>query len=90
MEPPLLSDRTLLLSHASVQDFSSVTMSWPLPSIKEQYRSKPYRYVSHVLGHEGEGSLLSLLKVKTGVCTSDLLPLRVPISYPFVAYLLFN
>ena len=26
------------------------------------YRSKPFRYVSHILGHEGEGSLLSLLK----------------------------
>ena len=45
-----------------VKDFSSVTLSWPLPSIKAQYRSKPYRYISHVLGHEGEGSLLSLLK----------------------------
>ena len=45
-----------------VKDFSSLTLSWPLPSIQPQYRSKPFRYVSHVLGHEGEGSLLSLLK----------------------------
>ena len=47
-----------------VKDFSSLTVCWPLPSIRQQYLSKPYRYISHILGHEGEGSLLSLLKDK--------------------------
>ena len=44
-----------------VKDFSSLTLSWPLPSIQPQYRSKPFRYVSHVLGHEGRARS-SLLK----------------------------
>jgi insulysin len=47
-----------------VKDFSSLTIGWPLPSIRKQYLSKPFRYVSHILGHEAEGSLLSLLKEK--------------------------
>ena len=45
-----------------VKDFSSLSISWPIPPLRAQYLSKPFRYVSHVLGHEGAGSLLSLLK----------------------------
>ena len=41
-----------------------MTISFPIPPIDGQYRTKPYRYVSHVLGHEGAGSLLSLLKAQ--------------------------
>ena len=47
-----------------VKDFSSLTIGWPIPPIRPQYLSKPYRYISHILGHESEGSLLSLLKEK--------------------------
>ena len=45
-----------------VKEHSFLTLTWPLPPIRGLYRSKPFRYVSHILGHEGEGSLLSLLK----------------------------
>ena len=45
-----------------VKDHSFLTLTWAVPSIRDQYRSKPCRYVSHILGHEGVGSLLSLLK----------------------------
>ena len=47
-----------------VKEHSFLTLTWPLPPIRGLYRSKPFRYVSHILGHEGEGSLLSLLKAK--------------------------
>jgi insulysin len=47
-----------------VRDSSSLTVMWPLPSLRMEYATKPFRCVSHVLGHEGKGSLLSLLKRK--------------------------
>ena len=45
-----------------VRDMDYLSVAWPLPAIRHQYLSKPFRYVSHVLGHEGAGSLLSLLR----------------------------
>ncbi|CAN0011298.1 unnamed protein product, partial [Phaeothamnion confervicola] len=36
----------------------------PLPPMEPHYREKPHRYLSHLLGHEGKGSLLSLLKAR--------------------------
>jgi insulysin len=40
----------------------SVNLSFPLPQQQSHYKSKPTRYLSHLLGHEGQGSVLSLLK----------------------------
>jgi insulysin len=39
-------------------------MTFPLPDMQPYYKSKPTRYVSHLLGHEGPGSILSLLKTR--------------------------
>lgn len=39
-----------------------LTLFFPLPDQKPYFRSKPLMLVSHLLGHEGEGSLLSYLK----------------------------
>ena len=47
-----------------VKENHCVTVMWPLPCIRHQYTTKPFRYVSHVLGHESCGSLLSLLRQK--------------------------
>lgn len=35
-----------------------------LPSLTNEYRSKAEDYLSHLVGHEGQGSLLSALKAK--------------------------
>ena len=32
--------------------------------MQDKYRAKPQGYLSHLLGHEGSGSVLSLLKKK--------------------------
>ena len=37
---------------------------FPLPCLYEHYESKPDDYVSHLIGHEGKNSLLSVLKSK--------------------------
>ena len=35
------------------------------PSLEREYRAKAEDYVSHFVGHEGAGSLLSTLKART-------------------------
>ena len=49
---------------APVKDLSLVEMVWPIHSIRAFYCAKPDRYLSHLIGHEGKGSLLSLLKAR--------------------------
>ena len=49
---------------APVKDLSLIEIIWPIPSIRPYMRSKPSQYLSHVIGHEGKGSLLSNLKAK--------------------------
>jgi len=37
-------------------------IQWILPQCEAEYKSQPLSYLSHLLGHEGENSLLSYLK----------------------------
>ena len=41
-----------------------ITATFQLPSLRGQYRRKPEDYLSHLVGHEGRGSLLSGLKAR--------------------------
>lgn len=41
-----------------------VTASWFLPSMKGRYKTQPLRFIAHLLGHEGVGSILSHYKNK--------------------------
>jgi len=43
-----------------------VTVTFQLPCLKANYANKPEHYLSHLIGHEGPGSLLSALKVTGG------------------------
>lgn len=45
-----------------IKDLRLLSLSWLIPETRSAYRCKPSNYVSHLLGHEGKGSLLSLLK----------------------------
>lgn len=47
-----------------VQDIQQMEMLFPLPSIKAYYHQKPLNYLGSILGHEGKGSLLSVLKAQ--------------------------
>ena len=58
-----MQGRTLYMMPA-VRDMHEVSITFQLPSLFEQYRSKAEHYISHLLGHEGAGSLCSLLKVR--------------------------
>jgi len=35
-----------------------------MPSLEEHYKKKPADYLSHLIGHESDGSILALLKEK--------------------------
>lgn len=52
-----------------VKDMRRVTLVFPLPPTHEHYDAAPSNYVSHLLGHEGEGSVFAILK-KQGWATS--------------------
>ncbi|XP_042887210.1 nardilysin-like isoform X2 [Penaeus japonicus] len=47
-----------------MKEYHSVEINWALPSYLKHYKTKPLHYISHLLGHEGKGSILSYLKKK--------------------------
>jgi hypothetical protein len=47
----------------AVKEKHEVTVTFQLPSLQSHYRKKADEYLSHLIGHEGKGSLLSALKV---------------------------
>jgi len=47
-----------------VKDVRALELLWTVPPFHTVYRTKPSNYVSHLLGHEGQGSLLSELKAR--------------------------
>ncbi|CAG2111287.1 unnamed protein product [Medioppia subpectinata] len=52
-----------------VKDKRSLNIAFPITDMSAHYRSKPYRYLVHLIGHEGRGSLLSELKANNW-CTT--------------------
>ncbi|KAG0214048.1 Insulinase (Peptidase M16) [Mortierella sp. GBA30] len=47
-----------------VKDFRSLEIKFPFPDQYPYYTIHPARYITHAIGHEGGGSILSLLKKK--------------------------
>jgi len=63
---PLFRDGALpyLLNIEPIQERRQLTVTFPLPSMRDYYQEKPLSYISSLIGDEGNGSLLSLLKEK--------------------------
>jgi len=51
-----------LIKMVPVQDKNELKFYWTLPYYEREWHSKPLNYFSHLIGHEGENSLLSYLK----------------------------
>ena len=47
-----------------VREIRSVRLSFAIPPLRPHYRARPLALSSHLLGHEGRGSLLSALKAR--------------------------
>ena len=67
--PPVITEPLFLaetlparINIVPVRDHRALTFVFPIPPVREHFRSKPTYLISHLLGHEGEGSLLSALK----------------------------
>lgn len=68
----------LLVSVEPVQELRTLSLTIPLPPVQEYFHEKPLAYIANLIGHEGQGSLLSLLKeeglaegLRAGVGLSD-------------------
>ncbi|CAA6669259.1 unnamed protein product [Spirodela intermedia] len=48
----------------AIKDVHVLDLTWTLPCLHKEYLKKPEGYISHLMGHEGKGSLLSFLKAK--------------------------
>ncbi len=61
--PPVLAGRLpVRVNIEPVKDERELQLIFPLPPVRSHYREKPLHYIGNLLGHEGTGSLLSLLK----------------------------
>ncbi|KYN28455.1 Insulin-degrading enzyme, partial [Trachymyrmex cornetzi] len=92
IEVPMVSEHPFKDEHfgtvwyiVPIKNIRNLTISFLLPDLRQHYRSKPERYVSHLLEHEGEGSLLSSLRAK-GWCIS----LTCGLSYSVRSFSIFN
>ena len=47
-----------------VKEIRELRFTFPLPEILSQYQHKPVQLLSNLIGHEGDGSILALLKKK--------------------------
>lgn len=56
------SSKKIWVNIDPVKDIRKLTMSFALPGMDKQYGTKPLSYFAHLLGYEGEGSLLMYLK----------------------------
>ncbi|CAG0915335.1 unnamed protein product [Notodromas monacha] len=45
-----------------IKDIRILSFSFPIKDSQPHYKSAPIRYIGHLIGHEGKGSLLSFLK----------------------------
>ena len=45
-----------------IKDKNVITLMWPLPSLLPHFRSASTGYLGHLIGHEGAGSILSVLR----------------------------
>lgn len=63
---PLFEQGTLpaQLNIKTLRETRVLSLSFPLPPIRQHWQQKPLYYLSSLVGYEGQGSLLSLLKQK--------------------------
>ncbi|MDR7089885.1 insulinase family protein [Cellvibrio fibrivorans] len=62
--PPLF-DKQRLPASVDIKpekELRQLTFNFPIPNPDQFYEKKPFAYIANLLGHEAEGSLLSLLK----------------------------
>ncbi|KAJ2435023.1 metalloprotease, partial [Coemansia sp. RSA 2424] len=46
----------------TVNDKHMINIAFPVPNTKAMYRHDPFKYIAHLIGHEGHGSILAHLR----------------------------
>lgn len=64
IDAPLVDADTLprYIERQSLQDRRQLRFYFPIPDPTDEYRTKPTQLISHLLGDEGDGSLLAVLR----------------------------
>ncbi|MFC7369771.1 insulinase family protein [Vreelandella zhaodongensis] len=64
IDVPLVDRETLprYIERQSLQDRRQLRFYFPIPDPIDEYRTKPTQLISHLLGDEGDGSLLAVLR----------------------------
>jgi len=52
----------LLIEVAPLRELRELLLFWPMPTTRTLYRASALRLFSHLLGHEGEGSVFAILQ----------------------------
>ncbi len=55
-------DLKLRIQIKPLKEIRRLSVSFNLPNVDDKYKTKPLTYLSHLIGYEGKGSLLSYLK----------------------------
>ncbi|CDK28106.1 unnamed protein product [Kuraishia capsulata CBS 1993] len=64
-DPPITSEQLLKLVKAKpVMETRSLELTFTVPDVSNKWEYGPARYASHLIGHEGKGSLLYHFKTK--------------------------
>ena len=68
IDTPLIDTDTLprYIERQSLQDRRQLRFYFPVPDPTDEYRTKPTQLIAHLLGDEGDGSLLAVLR-ETGL-----------------------
>lgn len=64
-EPLFVAEQLPLDMHIQpIKELRRLQFTFPMPETRSLYHVKPLQLLGHILGHEGEGSLLALLKAQ--------------------------
>lgn len=58
----------ILVKAVPIKQGHKLIITWPITPGIRYYKEGPCRYLGHLIGHEGEGSLFSILKVLGKFC----------------------
>lgn len=64
-EPFPVEQFTKIYKVQPVKKVNKLSITWALPSLLHEYKTKPLEYISYVVGHEGAGSILAYLQEKS-------------------------
>lgn len=64
VQPYLAEDMNVQVFAKPVMDSRSIDLNFPFMDEENLFASQPSRYLSHLIGHEGPGSILSYIKGK--------------------------